>query len=631
MNLRIPFFLLLLCALPSAAQDTYNITTIPVALTENANAIIRLDQKDITISSRKTMIVKTTSAITVVNKLGLTYMDDREYFSKSSSIRSIEAIVYDQNGVQIKKIKRKDFKEQSVSEGSVTDNKMLRLDYTPVQYPFTMVFTSEVETSNTAFIQPWSPIKGPFVSTQKSIHTVTYGTDLGFKFKEYNFGEVALNKLQTANSLTLSSENIPAYRSEDYSPSFNKIMPHVLFGLEKFHLEGVDGQATTWETFGAWEYEALLAGTDELPVETQNKIKVLVGSETDLLKKAKIVYNYVQSKTRYVSIQLGIGGFKPMAAKDVDRLGYGDCKALSNYTRALLKAVDVPSYYAEVYSGNKQRDFTSDFVSVQGDHVILAIPYNSGYVWLECTSQTAPFGFQGNFTDNRLVLLVKPGKGELVRTHVYDAKSNTQTATGMYNITESGAINGGVKIISKGLQYDDKYSFEKQAPDVLDKIYKSRFSNINNLKLKKTGLLNNSDIQEFTEDIGIEAESYCNNSGNRLIFPINAFNQSSSIPQRYRNRKMPFEIATGFYDLDEITINLPQGFTMEAKPENTVITDKFGEYKTEYVIVSPTQMLYKRSLQINEGSYTSNEYENYRLFREKIARNDNAKVVLVKN
>ncbi|MXN91049.1 DUF3857 domain-containing protein [Flavobacterium sp. Sd200] len=631
MFLRITTLLLTLMALPMCAQQNYSFASIPENLIENANAVIRLDQTNITITSRKSMTVKTTSAVTVLNKLGLTYMDDREYFDKSTNIKSIEAIVYDQNGIQIKKIKRKDFKEVAVSEGSITDNKMLYLDYTPVQYPFTLVFTSETETSNTAFIPQWYPAKGTFVSTQKSVRTVTYPPDLGFKFKDYNFGEIVLNKQQTGNSLSLSAENIPALRNEDYSPSFNKIMPHVLFGLEKFHLEGVDGEATTWETFGAWEYDALLSGTDELSIDTQNKIKGLVGNETDLLKKAKIVYKYVQEKTRYVSIQLGIGGFKPMNAKDVDRLGYGDCKALSNYTRALLKVVDVPSYYAEVYSGKKQRDFTSDFVSVQGDHVILAIPYNSGYIWLECTNQSAPFGFQGNFTDNRLVLLVKPGKGELVRTHVYQTKGNSQISKGTYTITDNGAMSGDVKIVSKGLQYDDKYHFEKESPDELDKIYKSRFSNINNLKLKKTGVQNNSDSQEFTEDIALEAQSYCNNSGNRLIFAINAYNQSSLIPQRYRNRKMPFEISTGFYDQDEITINLPQGFKMEAKPENTTITDKFGEYKTEYVIVSPTQMLYKRTLQINEGSYASSEYENYRLFREKIARNDNAKVVLVKN
>ena len=632
MPLRITLLLVALFALPVYAQQNYSIATIHDGLTENANAVIRLDQTDIIIASRKSMVIKKTRVVSVLNENGVGYMDASEYFDKSTSVRAIEATIYDQAGTLTKKIKRKDFKEQSVSQGSsITDGKMLYLDYTPVQYPYTIIFTSETETSNTAFIPKWTPVEGTFASSEKSLLNITYPADLGFKFKDYNFGEIALNKTQTGNTLSLVAEDIHAQRSEDYSPSFNKLRPHVLFGLEKFHYEGVDGEAASWSAFGSWVYNNLLTGTDELPIETQNKIKALVSTETDPLKKAKIVYEYVQGKTRYISIQLGIGGWKPMLAKDVDRLGYGDCKALSNYTRALLKVVGVDSYYAIIYGDRKRQDIREDFVSMQGNHAVLAIPNNGQLVWLECTSQTAPFGFQGDFTDNRMALLVKPDKGEIVRTHVYNTKGNSQVSKGNYTINEAGAITGGLQIISKGIQYDHAYYLAHETPDELDKVYKSRFSNINNIKLKKTGLQNNSDTQVFTEDIALEAEGYCNKSGGRVMFAVNAFNQSSLIPQRYRNRKMPFEIATGYYDEDEITINLPVGFTMEAKPENITITDKFGEYKVQYEVVSPTKMIYKRSLQVNDGLYASSEYENYRQFREKIARNDNAKVVLVKS
>ena len=96
------------------------------------------------------------------------------------------------------------------------------------------------------------------------------------------------------------------------------------------------------EGFGSWMHQNLLEGTDEISQETQQKIRTLIGTETDLIQKAKIIYQYVQDKTRYVSIQLGIGGWKPITAYEVDRLGFGDCKALTNYTSALLNIVNVP-------------------------------------------------------------------------------------------------------------------------------------------------------------------------------------------------------------------------------------------------------------------------------------------------
>jgi hypothetical protein len=473
-------------------------------------------------------------------------------------------------------------------------------------------------------------MESSYTSTQKSEITITANPELGLKHKEYNFDGATVVKEQATNKLLYRAENIPASKREDYTPSYRKMTPYVAFGLEKFNLEGVEGKADTWENFGSWYYNSLLTGTDELSVETIAKVRAMTSVETDPLKKAKIVYEYMQSKTRYVSIQLGIGGWKPMLAKDVDRLGYGDCKALSNYMRALLKAVDIESYCVIIYGDSDKRDIIEDFVAMQGNHMILAIPDGNKMIWLECTSQDLPFGFQGDFTDARKALVIKPVKSEIVKTYIYEANGNIQATNATYTISETGSIDANVVIASRGIQYDNIYRLEAKSAEEREKYYKSHLANLNNLKIKKASLKNKKDSQEFIEELMLESENYCSKSGNRMMFAINAFNAYDNIPQRYRNRKNPFEITTGFYDTDEVTIVLPAGFTLEAKPENIVITDKFGEYKAEYTLVAPGKILFKRSLLIKEGSYSPAEYENYRQFREKIARNDNAKAVLIK-
>ena len=48
------------------------------------------------------------------------------------------------------------------------------------------------------------------------------------------------------------------------------------------------------------------------------------------------------------------------------------------------------------------------------------------YVFLECTSQDDPFGYQANFTDDRDVLVIKPEGGEIIRTKNYENKDNSQ-------------------------------------------------------------------------------------------------------------------------------------------------------------------------------------------------------------
>lgn len=632
MIFRILLPLLFLFQSAFAQESDLTVAGIPENLKENADAVVRLNKIDVDISSRKSMSTKQTRIVTVINENGLDAIDAYEYFDKSStSIKSIEATIFDAKGMQLKKIKRKDFKDLSASGGAMfTDSRVLKLDYTPTQYPFTIVFTSETESSNTAFLPKWLAIAGSNTSMQKNVIKISCVADLGFKYKEYNFEGVAIQKEQSANTVSFIAENIPALKDEDYSPSIMKVTPYVLFGLEKFHLEGVDGDAKDWELFGTWYFNKILAGTDEVLPETVAKIQSIVGGETDLEKKAALVYNYVQSKTRYVSIALGIGGWKPMAAKDVDRLGYGDCKALSNYTRALLKAVGVESYYTIIYGDRHKQDMQEDFVSMQGNHIILAVPNKDKMIWLECTNQTIPFGYQGSFTDDRLALIVKPQKSQIIRTGIYTSENSIQKSKGNYNISDKGTINGSVMIVSTGIQYESKYFLSEESKENRDKFYKSAFRNINNLKLKKTDLKNDRELKEFTEDIVFEAEGYCNKSGDRLIFSVNAFNQYSSIPQRYRNRKNPFEILRGFLDSDEIAIDLPEGYSIESKPDDVIIKDKFGEYTAKYTISESGTIVYTRSLLVTPGYYANNEYENFRQFREKIARNDNAKIVLLK-
>ena len=632
MFLRIytPLLLLFFCY-NIKAQENLSAFSIPSELKEHANAVVRLKTTNVEVSSRKSMKVSEKKVITFFNETGFDNAGFQEYFSDSEKVKTLQAVIYNAAGSEIKKIKKKDFKMASVSQGAgITDNKVLYLDYTPVQYPFTVVYESEVETINTVFISPWVPVENLFTSVEKSEYSITYDPGLGFRYKEYNTDDITITKQEQEGQLKLICENVPAIKSEAYTP-YSSIMPKVMFSLTSIHLEGVDGEFSDWASFGSWYYNNLLVGTDEIPEETKVKIKELVGEETDKLKKARIVYKYVQDKTRYVSIQLGIGGWKPMLAKDVDRLGYGDCKALSNYTRALLKEVGVESYCTVIYGDTGKRDITDDFVSMQGNHMILAIPDNEEMIWLECTSQVVPFAFQGNFTDDRMALVITPEKGELMRTHVYEKEENTQFLKGNYILSDDGKITGDLTVVSKGIQYNNKYHLEGKSQDDLDKIYKSSyFSNINNLKLNKIQLSNNRNDAEFTEVLELEANSYASLSGQRLIFAVNAFNQNDNVPQRYRKRYNPFEVLRGYCDNDEVVITLPEGYTIEAMPNPIEIKEKFGEYKAACNLVEGNKLIYKRTLVINKGMYEKSDYDLYRQFRETISRNDNAKVVLLK-
>lgn len=617
-----------------AQKSDYSALTLSDSLKENANAIVRLNQIDIVIASQRSMNIKNKRVVTVLNENGLDAIEAYENYDKSSPVKSILATVYDAFGKEIKKVKRSDFRDVSAVSGSTlfSESRYIYLDYTPIQYPFTVVFEIETETSNTAFIPQWVPLNDYAVSIEKSILNITYPLGLGFKYKEFNFLNFNIKKtVETSTQLSYLASKMLARKEETASPSFSTLFPRVMMGLGLFHLEGVDGIAKTWAEFGKWYGEKILEGTTDLSEETKVKIKALVGAETDPIKKAQIIYKYVQEKSRYVSIQVGIGGWKPMPASDVDRLGYGDCKALSNYTKALLSVVDVPSYNVVLYGNPRKRDIETDFVSMQGNHMILAIPNKDKYVFLECTSQVDPFGYQGTFTDDRNVLVIKPEGGEIVRTKIYEDTGNTQVSKGTYSIAENGDFLGKIGIVSEGSQYNKKFNNDKFSPTEKEKFYKDYWSTINNLKIKKITFKNDSDKISFTENAEISAINYGNVSANKMMFALNAFNPLTQSIKRIRNRKNPLEIQRGSIDIDEIEIALPINFSIEFLPGNVEINGKFGEYKTEIIKKDNNNIVYKRKFFLKKGLYTNKEYDEFRLFMEQVSRNDNAKIILTKS
>ncbi len=374
---NIVFLFVLFATVSSFSQENFHTSlSIPVSLKQNANAVIRNQQTEILLKSSSDMEVTEKRIITILNKEGDKNVDAYVHYDNNVKIKDLEVLVYNQLGVQIKKIKKNDFKDISAVDGSTlySDSRVKILEYTPISYPYTIEFNYVINTSNTAFIRSFIPVYDFFVSVENSSYSISFPSDLTIRTKEKNFENINLLKENLPNKISYSIKNIEAFKPEDYSPSIIDIVPIILVSSNKFSLEGVQSEVENWEQFGKWMYNDLIKDTHDLSVSTVSMIQNLVNDETNDIEKAKKIYQYVQDKVRYISVQVGIGGWKPFNASEVDKLGYGDCKALTNYTMSLLQAVGIKSNYTVVYSSSSQRSIENEFASMQGDHVILNIP-----------------------------------------------------------------------------------------------------------------------------------------------------------------------------------------------------------------------------------------------------------------
>ncbi|TSE09955.1 DUF3857 domain-containing protein [Aquimarina algiphila] len=614
------------------AQNNVKLQTILLdsTLTKNANAIVRSEDVTIEINSITSVVIKTKRTVTVLNKYGNGYADSYEGYSPSRKIRKLEAVIYNALGKEIKKYKKKDFQDRSaVSGGSLMEDTRIKyFEYTPISYPYTLTFESEIESSSSAFIQRWKPILAYRLSIEESKYKILNPKKIPLRLKETNFENYSIDKNKNDEEATYAISNVSAQLPERYGPSHNDIVPIVHVALNNFSLEGVKGSATDWKTFGKWQYDKLISGRNKLPAETIKKIETLVANAKTPKEKAKLIYEYVQGKTRYISVQLGIGGWMPFLAEDVDRLGYGDCKALTNYTKALLDSQNILAYYTIVYGDRGRRDIDDEFPSMQGNHVILNIPDEEEDIWLECTSQTLPFDFIGDFTDNRNVLVIKPEGGEIKKTKKYIPEENILHTTATVNLGVDKTMSATLKKVSQGLEYNWNYDIQFETPKDQKLYYKEYWGYINNLEIKGIELKDDKDTVEFTEDIEVFCSSYAKKVGSRLLISPNIFSWDQSNLPKYDNRKTPLVISRGYVNTDEYIINLPEGFIMGNLPEKKSIETVFGKYSYELEKLSETQIKFKRFLKIIDGTFPKEKYEEYRKFRSQIKKIDKSRIAL---
>ncbi|MGB0896113.1 MAG: DUF3857 domain-containing protein [Flavobacteriaceae bacterium] len=615
------------------AQGNYDIKLIQEELKENANAVIRDHNTIVEIAALNQMIITEYKALTVLNRFGDQLARVYEYYDESSrSILKLSATILDAKGQVIKKYKKSDFKDVSaVSDGQMyMDDRMKYVKFQPSSYPYTIIFESKVKEKSTTHIGRWVPLEGYYVGLENSTYKLINHTTSKHKFKTYNSDVFDLSLQTKDDELFFVAKNIKAIEREAMSPSFLDIMPWVRVALNEFELEGKYGTCENWKDFGLWQHKELLDQRDLINGNTQRKISELVSNATSKKDKVKRIYEYVQNNTRYVGVQLGIGGWQPIKASEVDRVKYGDCKGLTNYTKALLKSQGIDAYYTIVYLDESKKNIDKDFASLQGNHVILNVPLKDETIWLECTSQTIPFGFVGDSTDDRDVLVVKPSGGEIMHTPIYDELTNVYSARAHIKLDVNGSIAINFSSESKGLQYYYQSYKERLQPEELVKKYLSRWNYLNGLKIIENEISLNKENVIFNENLKMSVSNYATKVGDDLLLPINPFNRLTNSPIKYSDRRLPFKIKRSFSDDDVFEFKIPSGYIIDALPVDYELNTEFGKYKIIVSKLDDNTIRCQRQLVLKEGVFSKEKYELYRTFIKKIKRKDKSKILLTK-
>jgi tetratricopeptide (TPR) repeat protein len=220
----------------------------------------------------------------------------------------------------------------------------------------------------------------------------------------------------------------------------------------------------TWEQIGRWY--ASMEKDRRLPSpEVREKALELTKGLNDDLAKTEGLYDYVAKNFRYVSLSLGVGRYQPHAASDVLHNQYGDCKDKHTLLASLLEAEGL---HANSVLINSSRKLDPDVPSPsQFDHVITMLPMGKQEVWMDTTSEVAPFRLLAYTLRKKQALVIPPATlANAPAPHLEETPADTPMPD-----TERSEITGKVNEIGK-LEAHVSYEFRGDEELLLRSVFR---------------------------------------------------------------------------------------------------------------------------------------------------------------
>ena len=614
-----------------AADGEYAVNKIPASLLKEAHMVIRRHDESVEVKSLDKMVVRDRIVMTILDEKGDRYAYMVESYNKFTSIESMDGTLYDATGKKIKSVKRNDIKDQSNTDdiSLVDDNRIKYHNFYCKTYPYTVEYETEVIRRETMFYPNWNPVMAANIAVEQSNMTVAVPKDYSLRYKSFNCTEPAITS-NDRKEFKWTLAGFPAVTREYACPSWKKMVPYIVMAPSAFQIDEYKGDMTNWNELGKFTY-MLTRGRDVLPEQVKQKVHQLTDGVTGKEQKVQALYNFLQNNTRYISIQLGIGGWQPFDAGFVATKAYGDCKALSNYMVALLKEAGITSFYTLANAGSDEEDIIPEFPSQQFNHVITCVPNGKDTIWLECTSQTEVPGYMGSFTGNRHVLVVSEEGGRLVTTPHYGFKENIRQRRVTATINEEGQMTAQVSTQYKAMARDRIHQVIHGLPDDRIKEYLRDRIDIPNFEIKQFAYKENrSLLPSIDETIGIVADNYATISGKRLFLVPNIMSKSTSRPEALDERKFDIELTTEGTSTDTVNIRIPSGYRLEALSQNVQLETKFGKYRSSIGLQDST-VTYYRHFEQYSGHYPAKDYVELTKFFDQVYKADRSRVVLVKN
>lgn len=427
---------------------------------------------------------------------------------------------------------------------------------------------------------------------------------------------------------TMSFEilNVPAIGKEPFMPNIRAIAGRLVMRLKTS--DGNFRSFSGWPDMGAW-YTRLSSARRVPDKSVSFKARELSAGAAGTLEKIRALAQFVQKNVRYVSVQIGIGGFQPHAASIVLANRYGDCKDKATLLAAMLKAIGIESDYIIVHTDRGIVTAQSPVSLYSFNHVILAIrlpddvpdggidsiirhPRLGRLLVFDPTMPTTPLGRLPYYLQDNTALLVAGEGGELIVLPRPGPEGNVLDRKGKLVLTGDGSLIGEILETRRGseadlMRYRIQASSEAERRKFLETFLSRSFASFS---LQSYEFKNLDDPRsDLIVSYRFTASGYAKHAGGYLVVrPRVVGNKAVDLTSREKKpRRSPIDLETTSLARDEFIFELPEGTVVDSLPKPTNLEAGFAAYASRTEATGRT-LVYRREFRLFEPLLPASRY-----------------------
>jgi hypothetical protein len=596
-----------------------------VQATESPNSEVLYYKQHVQIENGQ-MLTTDSVAFQINNKYGEEEIS--VVYDKLNKLKNFKVWLEDAKGISVGVMPKNAFEDRNLyQETSLYNDLRERVCNTNYPYyPHRIFYTSTVVTKSILSLAHWEPLSlpsKPLAMAELWIHRPS-----AYPVHTLIKGAVQVSENTANGQVTTRYFLKPSCLSEEalQNPAVVK-NPNLVWVVPDQINYGVQGSTSSWSTFGNWVDE-LNKGLTALPESEKYTVRSLILGMKDTVSMVRTLYHYMQDHTRYVSVQLGIGGMKSYPASYVSVNKFGDCKALSMYMKALLECVGIDSHLVLIERDEYPDPFYTEFPISQFNHVLLAVPVANDTIWLENTSSTGAMGYVDVTTQNRPALLVDGKNSRLVRTPALSPCDLTGCRTMKVKCTPDGDASILVRHLGRGWEYEYMNSLNKEVSAKSQFIYLDRFIQFKHYEMDRFEFQTvNRDSMFAKLEIAFRMPRFLQGAQDRVFLPQIPVYQGAL--RFFKPDTNTLHYTFPVFETDTVFYQLSGKLNLENLPDPCSVSCPYGKFTSVYTLSGSTLMGVK-TFSVMSGTYDPTSYRTLYDFIQKVSESEKKSIVLIK-